>query len=708
MSEQITTMKKILLTTGAAALLLVATAQPVDRSKKPVAGSAPAINLKDPVTFKLPNGMTVLVVENHTLPKVNASLNIDAGPVTEGSKAGMLDLLSGMLNEGTTTKTKAQFDEAVDQLGADVNLSSGGGSVSALTRYFNSAFGLFAEGLKLPSFPQASFDKLKSQTITGIKSNERNVKAISDQVGNAILYGTNNPMGEMTTVKTVENVTLADVKAAYKKYITPSRSYLTFVGDITPAAAKALAIKTFGTWKGSPLMLEKIVPANNVTTTEVDVIDMPNAVQSEIKVANLVNIPMSSPDYFPALLANQILGGGADARLFMNLREKHGFTYGSYSSLGTPGRFQTNFSASASVRNDKTDSAVAEIMNEVTRIRTEKVSDEELQNAKAIYNGSFAMSLEDPSRSATLASRILINGLPKDFYETYLKRLNAVTREDVQRVAQKYFSSSNARLIVGGKQSQILPGLKKLGYPVKLYDKNAQPVNEPVLVGAAGSTASAAKPTISAQQVISNYITAIGGEAELKKINSVWMSGEMEMQGMKLAVNMKKQTPNKESTTIDMMGNPVMKNVFDGSAGYQMQGPQKKPLDAAEIAEKNAIQTIFEQLSYATNGAKLEVAGTEKVNSADAYKLNVTIGNKTKAEYYDVKTGLLVKEEESRKAGNQDITTSTEYKDYKKIGNILFPQTIAQSVQSAMGSQEFAIVLKDIKVNEGVTAEDFK
>ena len=700
-------MKKILLSTGAAALLLAATAQPVDRSKKPVAGPAPVINVKDPTTFKLPNGMTVLVVENHTLPKVNANLNIDAGPVTEGSKAGTLDLLGGMLNEGTTTKTKVQYDEAVDQLGANVNLSWNGGSVSALTRYFDKAFGLFAEGLKSPAFPQASFDKLKSQAITGIKSQDKNVKAISAEVGNALIYGTNHPNGEMTTVKTVEGVTLADVKADYKKYITPSRSYLTFVGDITPAAAKILATKTFGTWTGSLLMLEKLKPVSDVNTTEVDVVDMPNAVQSEIKVANLVNIPMSSPDYFPVLLANQILGGSADARLFMNLREKHGFTYGSYSSVGT-GRFQSAFGATASVRNDKTDSAVAEIISEIKKIGTEPVSDDELKNAKARYNGSFALQMEDPSRAATMASTILINGLPKDFYETYLQKINSVTQEDIQRVAKKYFSSSNARLVVGGKQQQILPGLRKLGYPVKLYDKNAQPVNEPTLVGAASSSTAAAKPTISAQQIINNYITAIGGEEEVKKLKSVWNTGEIEVQGMKATVNLKKMAPNMESMTMEMMGQTIVKNVFDGTTGYTMQRGQKQTTDAAEIAEKKAINTIIDQLSYATNGAKMEVAGTEKVGTNDVYKVNITIGDKTHTEYYDTKTNLLVKEEETKKMGQQEMTTSFEFKDYKKVGNVMFPQTLVQSIQTPMGAQDFTILIKDTKVNEGVTANDFK
>lgn len=696
-------MKKLFLSTTAITLCIAVFAQPLDRSKKPVAGPAPTINLKDPVTYKLPNGMTVLVVENHSLPKINASLTIDAGPVTQGSKAGMLSLLSGMLGEGTTTKTKVQYDEAVDQLGADVNLSSGGGSVSALTRYFNQAFSLFSEGLLSPSFPQASYDKLKSQLITGIKSDEKNVKAISAQVGNALLYGTNHPKGEITTEKTVNNVTLADVKAAYKKYITPSRSYLTFVGDITPAAAQALALKTFGNWKGNPLSLENLKPVSDVAATEIDVIDLPNAVQSEIRVANLVDLPMSSPDYFPALLANQILGGGFDSRLFLNLREKHGFTYGSYSNIGS-GRFQSSFGATAQVRNEKTDSAVAEMMSEIKHMRSEKVSAEELQNAKALYNGNFALELERPGFAATLANNILINGLPKDFYSTYLQKINAVTAADIQRVAQKYFSAGNARLIVGGKQSQILPGLKKLGYPVKLYDKDAQPVTEPVMMGSATTA-----PKLSAQQIISNYIAAIGGEAELKKVSSVIMTGEMGVQGQKLAIMIKKMVPNMEITEVTMGGQTAIKEVFNGTTGYSIQMGQKKNFDAAEIAEKKTVTGLFDQLSYTTNGNKFEVAGMEKVGGADAYKVMVTSASgKTKTEYFDVKSGLLVKEEKVEKMGAQDVTTSTEFRDYKKTGGVLFPQTLLNLKQTPMGALEMTISIKETKVNEGVTAEDFK
>jgi zinc protease len=672
----------------------------IDRSKPPKPGPAPAITIGNPVIFKLANGLTVLVVENHKLPTVRANFRIDAGPVTEGSKAGMLDIMGGMLNEGTTKRTKAQFDEAVDMLGANLSLSAGGGFVSALTRYFNEAFGLMAEALRNPAFPQESFDKLVSQQLTSLKTVEKSASSISDRVVNALAYGAKHPSGEFQTETSIKSLTLDDIKAAYKKYVTPARAYLTFVGDIKPAAAKALAEKAFGTWKGYPLTLEKLEIVPNPAKTEINIVDVPNAVQSEITVVNLVNIPMSSPDYFPVLLANRILGGGADARLFMNLREKHGFTYGAYSSIGT-GRFQSEFNASASVRNEKVDSAVTQFLYEINRMRNEKVSAKELQDAKSQYNGSFALGLENPSRTADFASNILINKLPADFYRTYLQKINAVTVDDIQRVAKKYFSYDNTRIVVVGKQAQFLPGLTASGYPVKFYDKYAAAITT------TGSGATA-KVDVTPVQVIDNYIKALGGKDALEKVTSTFASGEMEIMGQKLPTTIKQMAPNKELFMITMGGNPVMKNVFDGNTGYQLQGPNKQDMSAEDIAEKKATKGIFEQLYY-KDGHKLEVKGTEKVNGSDAYILSVTDpSGSTKTEYYDVKSGLLVKSAESTKQGNVQMETSTEFSDYKKVGDVYFPHRIAQTVSTPMGAQEFAITIQSMKVNEGVTVEDFK
>ncbi len=697
---QIKNMKKIIITAFSFLLLLNVPAQKkIDRSKQPEAGPAPVISVGTPVTYKLDNGITVLVVEDHHLPKVTATYFIDQGPILEGAKIGAFDMMGNMLSEGTTTKTKAQFDEAVEQMGADVNLGGSRSSASALTRYFNKAFTLMAEALRHPSFPQESFEKKKSQTLTGLKANEKNAKAISARVVNALAFGTSHPNGEFETEESVNALTLDDIKKSYDKYVTPSRSYLTFVGDIKPLEAKALAQKALGDWKGATLSLPKLNMVDNPSKTEVDLIDLPNAVQSEITVLNLVNLPMSSPDYFPLLLANQILGGGSEGHLFMNLREKHGYTYGAYSSISA-GRFQTKFNAAASVRNEKVDSAVMQILNEVNIIRTKQVSAEELKNAKSLYNGSFALGLEDPERTAAFSSNILINDLPEDFYKTYLQKINAVTAEDIQRVAQKYFNYDNTRIVIVGKSETVKPGLVAMGYPVNMYDRYAK---ELAMKPMASPTSNK-----SPDEIITNYLKAIGGEEKLKEVKSIIITGKMNMHGMDLTYEEKKMSPNMSVTDIIMNGNPVVHKFFNGKTGSTTQMGNKQDLSQDEIAASAETKGVFPQLFY-KEGYKLENTGLEKVGTNDAYKINITSPSGIKStEYYDVNSGYLVKAIRSVKAGGQDVQQSIEFSNYKKTGDIMFPFTDTVSVESSAGSQEFVIDIDDVKVNTGVTAEDFK
>ncbi|MEO6455290.1 MAG: pitrilysin family protein [Ginsengibacter sp.] len=695
-------MKKIYIAAIGTLIIMASHAQTkVDRTKPPAGGPAPVLSIADPVTYKLANGITVLVVENHKLPKVSATYFVDYGPVKEGNKAGGLSIMAGMLEEGTTNMNKAVFDEAVDQMGANVNMSQSGGSASALTRYFDKAFMLMTDALLHPAFPQASFDKLISQTITGLRADEKNAQAISGRVVRALNFGADHPAGEFETEETINNIKLDDVKKIYSEYISPSRGFLTFVGDIKPEHAKELAEKAFGNWKGKQISLMNLADVNNPGKTEVDLIDVSNAVQSEITVTNLVRLPLSSPDYFPVLLANNILGGTAIARLFMNLREKHGFTYGAYSGVRGD-RFQTAFTASASVRNEKVDSAIMEILSEVNNIRANKVSDEELKNAKALYAGNFALGLEDPSRIASFASSIIINDLPKDFYKTYLQKINAVTAEDIQRVSQKYFNYSNTRIVVVGKAGTVKPGLSKLGYALNMYDRFAKPVKE---------TASnmSAMQGVTAKDIISKYITAIGGADELKKINSVALTGTMNVQGMSLNVTEKKMAPNMSMMEMNMNGQTVMRQAFDGTTGYQVQMGNKQPLGEEELKESKNTRGLFEQLFYNDAGYKLELAGIEKVGANDAYKINITDPSGGKStEYYDIKTAYLVKMEKTTKVQGSDTQQTVELSNFKKAGNVIFPFTSSISVQSDKGNQDFVIEAKELKINEGVKADDFK
>ncbi|MFC4209804.1 M16 family metallopeptidase [Pedobacter lithocola] len=469
-------MKRILLIASAILFVQFSRAQTLNRSQRPKPGPIPVIQIADPVVFKLENGITVMVVENHKLPKIYAGYSIDVGPITEGSKAGMIRLLSGMMNEGTELNSKLVFDERIDQMGAEVSAFASGGQASAMTEYFEATFLLMAEAIRRPAFSQASFDKLKSQALTNLKSDEKSASAISARVVRALSFGAKHPYGELTTPQSISQISLNDIKIAYKKYVTPSRGYLTFIGDIKPGLAKAIAIKAFGNWKGEMLKFPVLDKVANPLITEIDVVDLPNAVQSEITVTNLIELPMNSPDYHAVLLANQLLGGGANGKLFRNLREKHAFTYGAYSKTGS-GRLQSTFSAFASVRNEKVDSAVFEFLNEIKVMHTNLVTPAELQAAKNLYNGSYALNLENPGIGAGFASSILINGLSKDFYQMFLQKLNAVSSADVLRVSKKYFKSEQNRIIIVGKANAFLPGLKASGFEIKTFDSYANPVN---------------------------------------------------------------------------------------------------------------------------------------------------------------------------------------------------------------------------------------
>lgn len=698
-------MKKVIIVALSIVLLQHGFAQiKVDRSKKPAAGPAPAISIKDPVIFTLPNGMTVLVVENHKFPKVSASLNIDAGPILEGKRAGLVNLMGQMLGEGTTNMPKDKFDEAVDIIGAEVSLYASGGSASALTRYFEKAFNLMADGLKNPAFPQASFDKLKSLTITGLKSNEKSAPAIAARVNAALSYGKQTAMGEFTTEETVKGLILKDVKDAYKNYITPSRSYLTFVGDITPAAAKELTTKAFGRWSGKKLSLPVIPLVKNPAKTEIDFVDVPTAVQGELNVGNLVSNPMNNKDYHALLVANQILGGGAESKLFMNLREKHGFTYGSYSRIGS-GRFQSLFTASAAVRSDKVDSATAEIFSEILNMRDGKITQEELDIAKAKYNGSFALGMEDPSRTATYASNILINNLPKDFYKTFLQKINSVSLNDLKRVSGIYFNENHSRIVIAGNGSVILPKLMRLGYPVKKFDRYANPVIDKA-ADVKGIETAKNTNSISASEIIETYLKAIGGKDEVKKVTSMSSVIGLDMMGRSFEGVEKKMNPGMQMLELKMGTMTVMKMVFNGTSGFQQQGPQKKDLSEKEIKEAQDDKGVIPQLYYITDGAyKTDYLGTGKVDDEDTYRLKVVMpSGRTSIQEYSVKTGLLLKEETTSIQEGADIPMTIEYKNYKKTGALLLPTEITRNA----GGQEIPFKYKEIKLNKGVTEADFK
>ncbi|SOU85753.1 M16 family metallopeptidase [Tenacibaculum dicentrarchi] len=666
-----------------------ATTAQIDRSVQPKPGPAPKVRLGKVKKFTLPNGLQVIMVENHKLPRASASLTIDNKAVFEGEKAGLSSVMGSLLGRGTANITKDEFNEKVDYLGAYVDFYSSGASASSLIKYFPQVLELMADGVKNSAFTKEEFDKEIAVTLDGLKSNEKSVTAIARRVESALIYGKKHPFGEFTTKKSIGNITLADVKNNFNTYYKPNNAYLVIVGDINTSKTKKMVTKLFSNWKKGNVPAVAFDKPKNVNKTEINFINMPNAVQSEIVVANNIDLKLGDKDYYAAILANTILGGGGTARLFLNLREDKGYTYGSYSSI-RQSRDAATFRASASVRNIVTDSSVVEIQKEIRKIRTQKVSDEELKNAKAKYVGNFVMEVQKPVTAARYALNIARYNLPTDFYENYLENINSVTITDIQNAAVKYFKANNARIIITGKATDVLENLEKnKEYSIQYFDKEGNATVKPAM--------SLPIPKgITSTSVIDNYFKAIGGKDKIASVRTLKTTSEAKVQGMQLTLVKKSAAPNKTSTIVSMAGNVMQKEVFDGVNGYQEARGQKKQLKGKELEDAKNNAAPFTDAAY-KNGTLSRI---EPINGKNAY---VIIFHK-KEIFYDVKSGLKVKEVSVAKGPQGEVKVPLEFSDYKEVNGIKFPHLVIQS----MGPMKMNFKLKEVKINEGVSNADFQ
>ena len=669
----------------------------LDRSVQPKGGPTPKIKLDKPQEFKLKNGIKVLVVENHKLPRVSYSLRIDNNPIIEGDKTGVTSLLGSILGNGTTTIPKDEFNEEIDFLGASLNIGFSGGFASTLSKNNERVVELMTDAIINPLLSEEEFNKEKEKLIEALKADKKSLDAIANRVGSALSYGKNHAYGEFVTEETLNNITFADVLQYHKRYFKPNNSYLVVIGDVNYKEIKSLISEKFGAWKKGKSYSDPIPELTpNVNLTEINFIDLPTATQSSISVTNNVNLKMNDKDYHAALITNNILGGGGEGYLFKNLREDKGYTYGAYSNLGSSRYGVSRFTAGAKVRNVVADSAVVEIIKEITRIKTENVDAELLKNAKAKYVGNFIRRLESPQTIANYALNIKLNDLPKDFYETYLEKINAVSAADVKRVANKYFNYPNGtRIIVVGKGSEVADNLtENVGWPVTYFDHYANSIAKPVFN-------KAIPDGLTASQVINNYINSIGGRVLLESVNTLVSKAEVTIPGAPFRPQMtiKQMAPNKSSTKMEVNMNgqkmTLMKSSFDGETGYTEGQGQRKTMDEKQIDRAKAVKGIFEELYYSED--EIELISINSIDFKDAYKVKIIEGEKISYRYYGVDSGLLLSVEEE--VDNNIV--STNYNDYRVVNGIKFP------FYTEIAAQGLKLNITEILINEELKDSDF-
>lgn len=708
-------MNRIIYTVLIASMTLGLNAQvKIDRTKAPEPGPAPKLNIGKAEKFELDNGLKVIVVENHKLPKVSFQLTVDMDPVLEGNKVGYTNMAGDLISAGTKTMTKAQIDEEIDFVGGSLSTFSNGMFASCLTKHQDKLLGLVSDMLLNPAFPQEELDKLKKQAKSALKSAKTNPQAIIGNVGQALRNGKDHPYGEIQTKEHIDAITIEDCKQFYETYFRPNISYLVIVGDVTTDKAKDLANKYFGKWEKADVPSHKYEQPKADWDTRVAFVNKPGSVQSVISVTYPVGLKPGDEDELTAKVANAILGGGVfSGRLMQNLREDKAYTYGARSNLSS-GRLVGSFNASASVRNEVTDSSVQEFLYELKRISTEKVKQEELDLIKNNMNGTFALSLERPQTIARFALNTARYGLPDDYYDTYLERLAAITVDDIARVSKKYIRPQNAIVLVVGNKEECADKLSRFAASgkVELYDYQANPVID-----------KPAKPLpegLTAEKVHEDYIYAITGEDNMKavqkkykKLKSMTMvaAAKVEQMGQSMTIEMttKAVSPDKGMMSIKVaeMGMEVQRSVYNGGKGYSKNMQTgKKNLEGDELAQAKEQAMLDKEIRMKELGYTMKLISIEEVNGKDAYKVEVTSKDgDVEYDYYEVDSKLKVYSMASSEGPDGEMmSSSSELGDYKEVEGIKFPHKRV----IVTGDNEMEFVVSKIEINSKIDSDEFK
>lgn len=665
----------------------------LDRSQRPAPAAAQTINIPASQVFTTSNGITVILSENHKIPKVSIELSLGNTPRLEGNKAGLADFTGSLLMSGTTTRSKDQLDREIDFIGADLSAGSSSMYLGCLTKHLSKGLDLMTDVLYNANFPESEVERVRKQNLSGLQSTKADAGEMATNATRAVNFP-NHPLGEIMTEATLQNFSREDLLAYYKSTFTPQGSYLVVVGDITRAQTEALVQTYFANWQGGPVYQAALGKGQFDKGNRVIFVKKPGAVQSVVYVTFPIDIRSGHKDQLALNVLNGILGGGGfGTRLMQNLREDKAFTYGCYSSLNITENGSW-MSAGGNFKNAVTDSAITEILKEFAGIIEAQVTDEELSLTKNNMAGGFARSLERPQTVARFALNTIKLKLAPDYYQKYLQQLEAITKEDVLRVAQQYFTAKNCHIIVVGNE-EILPKLLPFDSDGKIEKLDA--------FGAAIKETKTAD--ISSDQLIDSYVMAMtetsSKKAALKKVKAVKSYvrvSELNSEQIPFALSSTDYFWEgvKEASKMEMPGMVLQKSYFDGASGYtfSMQGG-REDLKAEEVAAKQKASGLIPELNYKAKGMNYELKGIETIDGQDCYVLYTTDGQAENYDYFTTTTFMKVRSTNLRKAGDEIVETTTTFSDFKAVNGLMFAHAFRMSV----GKMTLNGVVKTIEVN---------
>ena len=687
----------------AIALLLPAISFAQDRSIRPQAKAAPTINIEDSEVFKSDNGITIILSENHKLPRVSFNAVMGSTPEAEGSLAGLSEITGSLILSGTDKRTKDELDNEKDYIGASLSADHNSVYMSCLTKHLETGLSLMSDALMNANFPQEEVDRIIKQNESALISAKSDAGTMAANARSVANFPKGHPYGEVMTEETLANINRDAIVEYYKKTFTPEGSYLVVVGDITKEEVKAIVEKYFASWQGPASNKVELGSGQFNKGNRVIFVKKPGAVQSVISVTFPMNVKPGDPDYLKLTVLNEILGGGVfGSRLMQNLREDKAYTYGCRSSV----RITENgsyFAAGGNFRNEVTDSAITEILYEIEQITDDYVKDAELNLTKSSMAGGFARSLERPSTVARFALNIIKNDLPKDYYQTYLKQLEAITKDDLLMVAQKYFTPKNCNIIVVGNE-EVIDRLKQFDADgeIEKLDAFGRAIKETI------------PADITADQLIEKHVLAMTqmpnmkkAKKALKKIKTMKQTMEMTMAQMPFPMKSTRiwTAAGVQAEKMEAQGMKIQSSYFDGNAGYSSNMQTgKKELTEEEISAKKKTAGLIPELNYAETGMEYEIIGIEMKNGVECYVMKTNDGESESYDYYskeDFKKVAVLSISQTEE-GTQEVSTTIS--NYMESNGILFPSEMNISV----GQAAFDVKVTSIELNAKIDTALYK
>ena len=453
----------------------------VVKGRAPVNKNVLQVKLPKAQEATLPNGLRVILLRDEKVPTFTAQMVILSGGLADKPDfRGLASFTAALLREGTTKRSSKDIAEQVDAIGATLNSSSGFSnttstiSASGLVENLDQAFDLFADVIRNPAFPADEVEKYKTRSLAQLQFQRSSPQFLAQERFSRAIYGDHPAALVAPPTESLKKLSAKDLAAFHATYYRPNNAILAIVGDVTLKELMPKIEKAFGTWEKADVPVTTIPAAPAQAKSRILLIDRPGSVQTVLTLGTL-GIERNSPDYFSILLADKILGGGPAARLFLNLREDKGYTYGAYSNFGGS-RFRGTWASSSEVRTDVTEGAMKEFMFELKRLRDDKVGAEELENAKRAIIGSFALSLEQPQSLLQNIITQKLYDLPANYWDTYPQKVAAITVADIQNVAQKYIDLDHIQIVAVGDAAKARDVLAKYG-TVEVYDADGKIVS---------------------------------------------------------------------------------------------------------------------------------------------------------------------------------------------------------------------------------------